>query len=182
LSSITRDYRLQLDDRQGAPLLNVFGGKITTYRKLGEEVVDKLAKVLKFDASAWTADGDPLPGGDFADAERLIALWARRWPWLPVALTHRWLRQYGTCTEQLLEGVTHLEDLGEHFGAGLYRAEVDYLVEHEWAHSIEDIQWRRTKLGLRMTNEETKKLDRYLTDMLVSPVVAEQRRINKDRS
>ncbi len=167
-SSVSRDYRLVFDDRDGAPLLNVFGGKITTYRRLSEDTVNKLAKALDYDTSAWTEDGEPLPGGDFADAERLIALWAQRWPWLPVALTHRWLRHYGTCTEQLLSGIDKLEDLGEYFGAGLYRAEVDYLVEHEWARSVEDILWRRTKLGLRMTDEATAELDRYLADKLAA--------------
>jgi len=161
-TSVSRDYRLELDDRQGAPLLNVFGGKITTYRRLGEEAVDSLSKVLGLERAAWTASGDPLPGGDFADAERLMATWAQRWPWLPVALAHRWLRHYGTCATTLLGKAAGLEDLGQHFGAGLHQREVDYLVRHEWARTSEDILWRRTKLGLRLNDDQRIHLQAYL--------------------
>ncbi|MEO6799291.1 MAG: glycerol-3-phosphate dehydrogenase [Rhodanobacter sp.] len=161
-SSVSRDYHIELDIRQGAPLLNVFGGKITTYRRLGEEAIDKLSVALGLERSAWTASGDPLPGGDFADAERLVATWARRWPWLPTALTHRWLRHYGTCVETLLGDAASIADLGHHFGAGLYQREVDYLVCHEWARAAEDILWRRTKLGLRMDDEQRTGLQDYL--------------------
>ena len=161
-TSVSRDYRLELDDRQGAPLLNVFGGKITTYRRLGEEAVDSLSRALGLERAAWTASGDPLPGGDFADAERLMATWAQRWPWLPVALAHRWLRHYGTCTATLLGTAAGVEDLGQHFGAGLHQREVDYLVRHEWARTSEDILWRRTKLGLRLDNDQRMHLQAYL--------------------
>lgn len=161
-TSVSRDYHIELDTRQGAPLLNVFGGKITTYRRLGEEAVDKLTVALGLERAAWTASGDPLPGGDFADAERLTASWAQRWPWLPVSLVHRWLRHYGTCTERLLGDAAALDDLGHHFGAGLYQREVDYLIRHEWARTVEDILWRRTKLGLRMSDEEQRGLQVYL--------------------
>jgi len=161
-TSVSRDYHIELDTRQGAPLLNVFGGKITTYRRLGEEAVDKLAVALGLERAAWTASGAPLPGGDFADAERLVATWAQRWPWLPTFLMHRWLRHYGTCAETLLGDAADLGDLGHHFGAGLYQREVDYLVRHEWARAAEDILWRRTKLGLRMNDEERRGLQAYL--------------------
>lgn len=171
-SAVSRDYRLELDNATSAPLLNVFGGKITTHRRLSEEAVDQLCIALKRELPAWTQDGDPLPGGDFADAERLIALWAERWPWLPVALAHRWLRHFGTCTEHLLEGVQKLEDLGQHFGAGLYRAEVDYLIDHEWARCAEDVVWRRTKLGLRLTPDALQRLDVYIAARLKSFGVA----------
>jgi glycerol-3-phosphate dehydrogenase len=161
-SSVSRDYDIELDHEQGAPLLNVFGGKITTYRRLGEEAVDRLARALGAAKPAWTGHGEPLPGGDFADAERVIAGWSRRWPWLPVALAHRWLRHYGTCTTSLPGDATGLEDLGQHFGADLYQREVDYLVCHEWARSSDDILWRRTKLGLRMGKDECRHLQAYL--------------------
>ncbi len=161
-SSVSRDYQLGLDSAQGAPLLNVFGGKITTYRRLGEQAVDQVASALGTDRPAWTAHGDPLPGGDFADAERLIAAWSQRWPWLPVALAHRWLRHYGTRAAILLGDAVSVHDLGQHFGAQLYQREVDYLVCHEWARTSEDILWRRTKLGLRMNEEERRRLQGYL--------------------
>ena len=161
-SAVSRDYHIELDHDQGAPLLSVFGGKITTYRRLGEEAVDRLAGALGAVKPAWTEHGEPLPGGDFADAERLVVGWSRRWPWLPVALAHRWLRHYGTCTTILLGDAAGLEDLGQHFGAQLYQREVDYLVCHEWARHSDDILWRRTKLGLRMREDERRRLQDYL--------------------
>ena len=161
-SSVSRDYHVELDTGQGAPLLNVFGGKITTYRRLGEEAVDRLVLALGTNHPAWTEHGDPLPGGDFVDAERLVVGWSQRWPWLPVALVHRWLRHYGTCTAVLLGDAAGLDDLGQLFGAQLYQREVDYLVCHEWARTSEDILWRRTKLGLRMSDGESQCLQAYL--------------------
>lgn len=168
-SAVSRDYRVELDDAQGAPLLNVFGGKITTYRRLAEDAVDQVMEALKLDRPAWTAHGDPLPGGDFADAERLAAVWSQRWPWLPVALAHRWLRHYGTCTEALLGNAQALDDLGQHFGAQLYQREVDYLIAHEWAHCSEDVLWRRTKLGLRLNDHERSRLQAYIAEAVRRP-------------
>ncbi|HEV7123449.1 MAG TPA: glycerol-3-phosphate dehydrogenase [Rhodanobacter sp.] len=161
-SSVSRDYDIDLDNDQGAPLLNVFGGKITTYRRLGEEAVDRLAPALGAVKPAWTADGEPLPGGDFADAEHVLIGWSRRWPWLPMALVHRWLRHYGTCTTVLLGDAAGMVDLGQHFGADLYQREVDYLVCHEWARNSDDILWRRTKLGLRISKDERLHLQDYM--------------------
>jgi glycerol-3-phosphate dehydrogenase len=165
-SAVSRDYRITLDHEQGAPLLNVFGGKITTYRRLAEEAVDQLTEVLQPERTAWTADGDPLPGGDFADAERLLAAWSQRWPWLPSALARRWLRHYGTCTETLLGEACTVGDLGEHFGAGLYQLELDYLIRAEWARSGDDVLWRRTKLGLRLNPEQRDRVQTYVARMV----------------
>jgi len=128
--------------------------------------VDRLMDAQGMDRPAWTEAGDPLPGGDFADAERLLDTWSRQWPWLPVALAHRWLRHYGTLAGTLLGQAQGLDDLGEHFGAGLYRAEVDYLIRNEWARSADDILWRRTKLGLRTSPEQRERLDRYVRESL----------------
>ncbi|MGN6657295.1 MAG: glycerol-3-phosphate dehydrogenase [Rhodanobacter sp.] len=165
-SAVSRDYRVTLDHAQGAPLLSIFGGKITTYRRLAEEAVDQLAEVLQPMRPAWTADGAPLPGGDFADAERLLAAWSQRWPWLPSALARRWLRHYGTCTETLLGEARTVADLGEHFGADLYQIELDYLIRAEWARSAEDVLWRRTKLGLRLSSGERDRVQAYMATMV----------------
>lgn len=165
-SAVSRDYRVELDTAQGAPLLNVFGGKITTYRRLAEGAMDRVMVALELDRPAWTAHGDPLPGGDFADAERLVAGWLQRWPWLPAALAHRWLRHYGTCTEVLLGDARGLDDLGQHFGAQLYQREVDYLIGHEWARSVDDVLWRRTKLGLRLNEGERSRLQACMAETL----------------
>ena len=161
-SSASRDYRIELDREQGAPLLNVFGGKITTYRRLAEEAVDRLTEAMELERPAWTVHGDPLPGGDFADAERLLAAWSQRWPWLPVALAHRWLRHYGTCTEALLGEARAMDDLGEHFGADLYQVELDYLMRREWARTGDDVLWRRTKLGLHLGSDERSRVQAYV--------------------
>lgn len=165
--AVSRDYQIVVDSEAGAPLLNVFGGKITTYRRLAEEAVDQLRDLMGETRPAWTASGDPLPGGDFADAERLMATFSRRWPWLPVALAHRWLRHYGTRTATLLAGASALADLGHHFGAQLYQREVDYLMHHEWARTPEDVLWRRTKLGLRLDDAQVRQLQAYMESVAV---------------
>lgn len=146
--SITRDYVLELD-RKGPPLLSVYGGKITTYRRLAEDVVDSLAPGLGNRRGHWTA-GAPLPGGDMpgADFERFLVSSTTRYPWLPADLLRRYGRAYGTRIERLLRGATCMADLGEEILPGLYAAEVLYLVREEWAQTAEDILWRRTKLGL----------------------------------
>jgi glycerol-3-phosphate dehydrogenase len=149
LSAVTRDYRLELhaDD---APLLSVFGGKLTTFRKLAEEVVDMLAPVLGFSETGWTGNGAPLPGGNIADAdfEGFLADAGKRYPWMPDDLLRRYGRAYGTRIDRVIGTAGELSDLGEHFGHGLYEAEVRYLVEHEWARTAEDVLWRRSKMGL----------------------------------
>ena len=159
----SRDYKLDADKGAGAPLLTVYGGKITTYRKLAEEALALLAAPLGVRRHGWTATA-PLPGGDFADADfaRFRHSVARRWPWLPDALATRYAHAYGTRIERILGGVQDLGGLGAHFGAGLYEAEARYLVHHEWAETADDILWRRTKLGLEATDATTRSLDRWL--------------------
>ncbi len=154
-SAVTRDYVFDLDLAEGAPLLSVFGGKITTFRKLAEHAVARLQKALGFEAGPWTA-GAPLPGGDFEDGDfdGFLAGFRRRFPWLPEALATRLARAYGRRAEKMLEGATSLADLGRDFGAGLYEREVGYLYAEEWARSAEDVLWRRSKLGL-FAGEET---------------------------
>ena len=157
-SEVTRDYVLHLD-RRPAPMLSVYGGKITTCRRLAEQAVDMLAGPLGFDRPAWTRDA-PLPGGDVpgADVEGFIARCAERYPWLAQEMVRHYVRHYGTGIHTLLAGRAGIDDLGEHFGAGLHAAEVEYLVEHEWARTSEDVLWRRTKKGLRMSEDGGRRL------------------------
>jgi glycerol-3-phosphate dehydrogenase len=151
VSAVTRDYAFDLENRDGAPLLSVYGGKITTYRKLAEHALEKLQPVLGFERRTWT-HAQPLPGGDMPDADfdRFLAELMADHDWLPPALARRYARAYGTRAERLLGGAVGLEGLGEHLGDGLYEAEVDYLLRHEWAVSDEDILWRRSKLALHV--------------------------------
>ncbi|WP_049623466.1 glycerol-3-phosphate dehydrogenase [Frateuria defendens] len=160
-SEVTRDYLLEID-AHGAPLLNVFGGKLTTFRKLAEEAVDRLAPLLGNPAPAWTAKGHPLPGGDEPELKRLQSALQASHPWLPEALAWRLVHTYGTRVHRVLGDAKELAALGEHFGADLYQAEVDYLRRCEWARSAEDVLWRRTKLGLRVGPEGATRLAAYL--------------------
>ena len=154
-SAITRDYLLECND-DGAPLLNIWGGKITTYRKLAEEAMAILGPHLALNAPSWTA-GAPLPGGDLEQAGQLVGRYdfdaflksfCRDYPWLPQALATRYARCYGTRAKRMLAGAAQMADLGEQLAPGLYAAEARYLHAVEWARSAEDILWRRTKLGL----------------------------------
>ncbi|WP_042261980.1 glycerol-3-phosphate dehydrogenase [Paraburkholderia heleia] len=150
-SAVTRDYKLELDETAGAPLLSVFGGKITTFRKLAEEASDMLCRVLGHAAPAWTA-GVPLPGGDIANArfEPFAQDFARRHAWLPAALARRYARAYGTRAGHLVGNAQSLADLGAEVVPGIYEAELRYLRNAEWATRAEDVLWRRSKLGLHV--------------------------------
>lgn len=160
----TRDYVLEVDgggDR--APLLSVFGGKITTYRKLAEHVLSKLEGSLPFSRREWTATA-ALPGGDFdpSDFDAEVEKLQSRFGFLSHAHARRLFRAYGLDAYGLLGSATSLEQLGTHFGSDLYQAEVDWLVREEWARSAEDVLWRRSKLGLRLTPEQIEALERHL--------------------
>jgi glycerol-3-phosphate dehydrogenase len=154
-SAVTRDYSLELDaPADEAPLLSVFGGKITTFRKLAEEAVDKLAQALGGNANAapsWTA-GAPLPGGDIAHAnfERFVTEFKQQHAWLPADLAYRLARAYGTRVERVIGNARSVADLGRAFAPGLYEAELVYLRDTEWARSAQDVLWRRSKLGLHV--------------------------------
>ncbi len=151
-SAVTRDYVFDLDDQQNAPLLHVFGGKITTFRKLAEHAIQKLAPFLPDMGKDWTREAT-LPGGDMAngDFESFLEQVKTRWPWLPAPLRKHYARLYGTRIEKVLGHAREINDLGRHFGAQLYEAEVRYLVENEWAQQVEDVLWRRTKHKLHLT-------------------------------
>jgi glycerol-3-phosphate dehydrogenase len=163
-SAVTRDYVFDLDagpDR--APLLSIFGGKITTYRKLAEHALEKLQPVMGFTRGAWT-DGATLPGGDMpgADFARFLADARRAHPWIPEALLFRWARAYGTRLAAIVDRGSRIEDLGRDLGGGLYEAEVRYLVEHEWARTAEDVLWRRSRLGLHVGRDTVVRLEEML--------------------
>ncbi len=165
LSTHSREYHLEVvTDEQGkVPLLNVFGGKLTTYRALAEKALNKLSPFFPEMGPAWTSHS-PLPGGDLATTEisTFIENLAEDYPWLPAQLALRYAQNYGTITYHILKEYTQLEDLGYHFGHGLYEKEVIYLVEKEWARHADDILWRRTKLGLYLTAAEQDELQKWL--------------------
>nr|WP_271103797.1 glycerol-3-phosphate dehydrogenase [Pseudomonas tohonis] len=162
-SAVTRDYTLSLEAHPGeAPLLSVFGGKLTTYRKLAESALAQLAPFFPSAKPSWTAS-QPLPGGEQMDSQaELTEALCNRFGWLPDSLARRWAGTYGSRTWALLDGVQNLTDLGEHLGSGLYTREVDYLCREEWATGLDDILWRRTKLGLFMTPGQQERLAQYL--------------------
>ena len=159
----TRDYVLKLDTEGGAPLLNVFGGKITTYRKLAEAALEELAPHFPGKRGPWTAKA-PLPGGEFpvGDVEKLIAALEASYPFLSRPWARRLIRAYGTEARTLLGSAQTADDLGRDFGATLTEAEVQWLIDREYARSAEDIVWRRSKLGLRMTDAEIATLDDWI--------------------
>ena len=164
----TRDYVLELDGGDNKPaVLSVFGGKITTYRVLAEQVLEKLEPYLPFKSGIWTANA-PLPGGDFKvqDFDAEVARLETDYPFLARTYATRLIRQYGTDARTILGDAQRLEDLGRCFGHNLYEAEVKWLVTCEWARSAEDILWRRTKLGLRLGKEEVAGLREFLTGYL----------------
>ena len=164
----TRDYVLELDAPEGSPaLLNVFGGKITTFRCLAEEVLEKLQPYLNPFGAPWTHSA-VLPGGDFPvdQVAKFKKDLAASYSDMDAVLVARLARSYGTLTRQILGDAKTEGELGAHFGANLYEAEVNYLIEQEWAMTSEDILWRRSKLGLRMKAEEVEKLDQWLENRL----------------
>ena len=152
----TRDYVLKVNTDDGkAPLLNIFGGKITTYRRLAEAAMAKLAPLFPGLKPDWTA-GVPLPGGDFpvGDAGRLADELRRGHPFLGEAQAHRLIRAYGTQATEMLAGAKAKKDLGEDFGGGLSAREVRWLMTREWARTADDILWRRSKLGLVLSQAQ----------------------------
>ena len=171
VSAVTRDYVLDLDGPAGrAPLLSVFGGKITTCRRLAEQALEKLQPVLGFTGGAWTGRV-PLPGGDLPDGdfERFLTDLSAQNAWLPAPLAQRYARAYGTRAMILIAGARSLPDLGRHLGDHLYEAEVDYLVRHEFARCAEDILWRRSKLGLHVDDAVAERLRERLCEAVSGP-------------
>jgi len=157
--SVTRDYKLVLQGGEGeAPLISIFGGKITTYRKLAESVCQLLSDYFPLMGKPWTKD-TPLPGGDFAGSrEALVEKLLISYPWLEASIAKRYVTQFGQLTWQLLAGK---EDLGEYFGGELYQVEIDYLIKNEFVISADDLLHRRTKLAFNLQKKELQKLQEY---------------------
>jgi glycerol-3-phosphate dehydrogenase len=156
-SAVTRDYVFDLDETGGAPLLNVFGGKITTFRELAERGLHRLKHIFPKMGPDWTEKA-PLPGGDIpnADYETFANSLRAAWPWMTDRLVHHYGRLYGSRTARIVGNATGLAGLGRHFGGLLYEAEVRYLVAKEWAITAEDVLWRRTKHYLQLNEAERK--------------------------
>ena len=154
-ATVTRDFVFDYDDENGAPVLSIFGGKITTYRVLAVQAIRTLSEALDVDGDDWTKEAH-LPGGDFSPDgfAALVDQYANRWTYIDRAIVHRLVRAYGTDTGSMLEGVKTVDDLGQEFGAGLYEIEIQWLIDREFACSAEDVLWRRSKLGLHMTEAE----------------------------
>ena len=169
-SAVTRDYRFELD-YEGAPMLSVFGGKITTFRKLAEEALDLLAPLLGNHHGHWTAEAC-LPGGDLYGAkpqnrsvlqfDRYVTKLQQEYAWLPAALVARYARAYGSRIKLLLGQRASLAEMGKEIVPGLYAAEAEYLCAHEWAQSAVDILWRRSKLGLHLPPDSAVRVDAWL--------------------
>ncbi len=164
----TRDYVLDVNQtNKNAALINVFGGKITTYRRLAESVMEKVENLLKTNNKGkWTAK-EALPGGDF-DSENFANLCdslQQHHHFLSLEEISRLVKLYGTRTTDVLSGATSIKDLGEPFSHGLYQREVEYLMKTEWALTADDILWRRTKLGLFFSKEEKDKLKKWIQNV-----------------
>lgn len=163
----TRDYVLKADETAGAPVLHVFGGKITTFRRLAESALAEIGERLGARGRPWTVDA-ALPGGDF-DAQAFeaeVSRLQRAYPFIDGAHARRLVRLYGTLARDILGKAEQIEDLGTCFGGDLYEAELRYLATHEWARTGEDVLWRRTKRGLRLTREEAQAVDSFMRGLL----------------
>ncbi len=153
-SAVTREYVFDVDGDSGrAPVLSVFGGKLTTYRRLAEHAMEKLAAYFPGLRPAWTGNA-PLPGGDMDDFGCFLRDFQGRHPWLSTDLARHYARLYGTRAEALLDGARAPADLGRHFGTLLYEREADFLRRTEWARTVEDVLERRTKHYLHMSGAE----------------------------
>ncbi len=167
----TRDYVLRVDraNPRAAPIINIFGGKITTYRRLAETVLEKIEGLIKKNSEKnkgkWTQTSH-LPGGNFEidDFTQICKQLHKDYPFLSEEEAHRYIKLYGTRARDFLENAKSHQDLGESFGHGLYQSEVEYQIHTEWARTVEDILWRRTKLGLLFRQSQIKQLEKWLEE------------------
>lgn len=164
VSKVSRDYELDLDV-DGAPVVSVYGGKVTTYRKLSEQVMQLLQEPLNISSPDWTADAI-LPGGEIVEGnfEAFFEQAKFKYTWLDEAIVWDYCRNYGSEIHSILQQCNKNEDLGEYFGGGLYQREVEFLMHNEWAYYVDDILWRRSKKGLRLSAEEISRLQQWMAN------------------
>lgn len=167
-SKVSRDYKLYIDERAGPPILSVFGGKLTTYRKLAEHAVNRLATFRPQQSLLPWTDKAILPGGDMqnGDFEGFVQKQISRYTFLPEVLLRRYARAYGTRMSKILKGVNKIQDLGICFGDDVYEAEIFYMLCYEFAHTIEDVLWRRSKLGLHISDKTVQALEVHFPTLL----------------
>jgi glycerol-3-phosphate dehydrogenase len=158
----TRDYVLRVDGDEPS-VINIFGGKITTYRKLAEAMLDKIEGLIGVRDGPWTAESH-LPGGDFevADYDKLVTELKNEYMFLDLSLAQRFIRSYGTDAWTMMEGAHSVGDMGQDFGGSLTAREVRYLMKYEWAESAEDVIWRRSKIGIQLDQEKILVLDNWM--------------------
>lgn len=161
-STVTRDYAFELDTQGGAPILSVYGGKITTFRKLAEHALGRLAPQLPM-GPKWTRTA-PLPGGEMEDFAAFLWRAGERFSWMPPEMLLRLARAYGTRIDKVVGTADGLDRLGDHFGGDLYESELRYLVEEEFARTPQDILWRRSKLGLHLPAETERRVADWLNE------------------
>jgi len=181
-TAATRDYVLKVNETAGAPMLNVFGGKITTYRRLAETALEKIAPFFPDTEGPWTA-GVPLPGGNFPvdGVADLTARLIKKFSFLTPAWATRLIKAYGTDAFEVLKGATGEADLGQNFGSNLTAQEVLWLIKNEYARKAEDVVWRRSKLGLRMTAQEIELLDVWMAKNTAQTTSEPQPALRKGR-
>jgi len=168
-SAVTRDYLIETANcAQPPPALTILGGKITTYRRLAEHALNLLRPNFAKMGPAWTAQ-TALPGGDFpqSDFDRAQQRFVQETAFLPAAHARGLLARHGTVAYRLLADIGRLEAMGQHFGAGLYECELRHLIKHEWARTADDVLWRRTKFGLRLSAEQTRQLTQWMATAIV---------------
>lgn len=162
-TAATRDYVLKLDHSAGAPVLHIFGGKITTYRRLAESAVAHMDEALLQQTRNWTA-GVPLPGGDIAlsDMENLRAKLQKKLPFFDDFTIRRLVRQYGTQATTIFAPINGPDDVGEDFGCGVTAHEINWSIDNEWVSSADDLLWRRSKMGLRLSDVQINNIENYI--------------------
>lgn len=163
--AMSRDYHVELNT-EGAPLLTVYGGKITTYRQLALHALKQLQPYLNSKQGPWT-DQQPLPGGDLQGLSwpAFVQAMTQRYAFLPASTVLRLCKAYGSRIDQVLKQATELSDLGQCFGGDLYEAEVNYVCQYEWVRQVEDLLWRRSKIGLQLSSIQIQRLQDYLACM-----------------